>query len=133
VCDYVEMLGYICWGTRETEYGTWARVASSRVASSRARGRAIGLTPRRFSYEIHEGIVRLDRASRKKKEIVRGAVRDRVARRASVSVSVSRVDDVKALIMVDMNEWARARGPRRTRVDRVCGRKTRVGDVGWAR
>ena len=119
----------IWWGTRETEYGTWARVDASRARA----GRAIGRTPRRFSYEIHEGIVRLDRASRKKKEIVRGAVRDRVARRASVSVSVSRVDDVKALIMVDMNEWARARGPRRTRVDRVCGRKTRVGDVGWAR
>ena len=75
----------IWWGTRETEYGTWARVDASRARA----GRAIGRTPRRFSYEIHEGIVRLDRASERKKEIVRGAVRDRVERRASVSVSVS--------------------------------------------
>ena len=79
----------MCWGTRETEEETWASRSST---TSRARGRAIGRTPRRFSYEIHEGIVRLDRAS-EKKEIVRGTVRDRVERRASVSVSVSCVDD----------------------------------------
>jgi len=64
-------------------------VGARRCVASRARGRAIGRTPRRFSYEIHEGIVRLDRASERKKEIVRGTVRDRVERRASVSVSVS--------------------------------------------
>ena len=132
MCDYVDTLGYLLGYERDRVWDAGARRLVARRLVARARSSDRPHTP---SVQLRDP--RRDRSTRprvkEKKEIVRGAVRDRVARRASVSVSVSRVDDVKALIMVDMNEWARARGPRRTRVDRVCGRKTRVGDVGWAR
>ena len=76
----------IWWGTRETEYGTWARVDASRRARAVARSAAhpVGSVTRSTKGSFDSTARR-----KEKKEIVRGAVRDRVERRASVSVSVS--------------------------------------------
>ena len=91
-CDtYCVIRVDIFWGKIYTKYRDTrrrARVDDGRVASSRARGRAIGLTPRRFSYEIHEGIVRLDRASEKKGNSQRYGARSRRASRVGVGVGV---------------------------------------------
>ena len=88
MCDYVETRGYLLGYKRDR---VWDVGVSFDHDVARARSSDRPHTP---SVQLRDP--RRDRSTRprvKKKEIVRGTVCDRVERRASVSVSVSCVDD----------------------------------------
>ena len=89
MCDYVDTLGYLLGYERDRVRDVGARRLVARRLVARARSSDRPHTP---SVQLRDP--RRDRSTRprvkEKKEIVRGAVRDRVASRVGVGVGVAR-------------------------------------------